>query len=76
MPLNIRKRMERSVEAISKQRIHERHVIRNKKRAARLRNVFASFHANAIDRVRRRPEHEPQQRIRQQVDGINRCDQT
>ena len=57
------------------QRIHERHVIADEQRAARFGNVLAPFDANAIDRVRRSPEHEPHQRIRQQVDGIGGGDE-
>ena len=55
--------------------IHERHVIRNKKRATSFRNIFAPLHTDAIDRVRRGPQHKPHQRIGQQVDRVRGGDQ-
>ncbi len=54
------------------QRIHQRHMIRHEKRPARLRNILAPLHANPVNRMRHHPQHQPQKRIRQQVDGINR----
>ena len=54
------------------QRVHERHVIGHEKRAAGFGDVVAALDADAIDRMRRQPEHEAHQRIRQQDDDVDR----
>src|ERR1700722_3017100 len=49
-------------------------MIRNEKCPTRLRNVLAPLHANPVNRMRHHPQHQPQKRIRQQVNAIHRHD--
>ena len=51
-------------------RVHKRHVVADEQRAAAFGNVLASFDAYAIDRMCCHPQHEAQQRIRQQIDRV------
>ncbi len=62
--------MGRSIEAISSSASTNDMWFADEQRAAGFRNVFAAFDANAINGMRRHPQHEAHQRIRQQADRV------
>ncbi len=50
-------------------------MIRNEQRAAGFGNVVAPVDADAVHGMRHEPQDEPQERIGQQIDCVNRRDQ-
>ena len=75
MSLNIKKRIGRSVEAMSSSASAKERWLQTNSAPPLAGNVVAPDDADFVNRIRHAPQHEPQQRVGQQKQDINRAEQ-